>query len=152
MNFFKDWVNDLLIAIVTGGLIYLFKEVIHPFVLGILQRTPNLSGRWNGFDLGPNGQEIQNSVMEIKQLGTHISATVHRRSNTRERIFKYKGTISSGQVLLIWKESIGNGYNMGTMTLLLSGNLMELRGKTTYHHHDSGTIVSIDKLYRKLVS
>ncbi len=149
-NFFNNWVNDLLVAATASIFIYFFTKYIHPFVLGLLQRTPNLTGIWEGYDLNEAGNEIRNSRMEIKQIGTNIYATVHRKSENRERVFKYKGTISSGQVLLIWKESIGNGYNMGTMTLLLSSNLLSLKGKTTYHHHDIGCIVSTDKIYKKL--
>jgi hypothetical protein len=150
MDFLKNWVDDLLVAAATGAFIYVWKEFIHPYVLGILQRTPNLSGRWEGFNFDEKGNENQTSMMEIKQLGTNIYATVHRRARNRERIFKYQGTISSGQVLLIWKESKGNGYNMGTMTLLLSSDLLKLKGKTTYHHHDKGIIVSNDRIYKKL--
>ena len=90
MDFLQDWVEDLLVAAVTGIFIYILKEFIYPFVLGILQRTPNLSGRWDGFNLDENGNEIQTSSMEIKQLGTNIYATIHRKSNNRERILNTK--------------------------------------------------------------
>jgi len=38
---------------------------------------------------------------------------------------------------------------MGTMTLLLSGDLKSLKGKTTFNHHDLGKIISQDKIYKR---
>jgi len=153
MDIFKDWLNEIIIAVLTAISIFVFTKYLHPFILGVLQRTPSLTGTWDGYDIGEDGSEQLKSRMEVKQLGTNISASVSRRtSNGTERVFEYDGTISSGQVLLIWKEKRSNGYNMGTMTLLLSGDLMTLKGKSTFNHHDIGKIVSQDRIYRKLRS
>jgi hypothetical protein len=151
MDFIKDWLNEIIFATLTAIAIFVFNKYLHPFILGVLQKTPDLTGTWDGYDISDNGTEQQKSRMEIKQLGTNISASVSRKTNKGiERVFEYHGTISSGQVLLIWKEKKSNGYNMGTMTLLLSGDLMSLKGKTTFNHHDLGKIVSQAKLYKKV--
>ena len=150
MNFFNELLISIFVAIITAIAIYVFRKFIHPLILSRLQNTPNLAGNWLGYDIQPGGVELQDSRMTIRQIGTNISATVYRQSNNRERIFKYTGIISSGQVLLIWKETQGNGYNMGTMTLILSGDLQNLSGKTTYHAHDIAQIVSSDKIYRRI--
>src|SRR5690606_24244141 len=111
MEIIQEWTKEILIAVLTAVLIYIFKRFIHPFVLGVLQRTPDIEGIWNGFDILENGQEQQRSRMEIKQLGTNITVTVtvtRQTSDARERVFNYRGTISSGQVVLIWKEKKSN--------------------------------------------
>lgn len=152
MNILKDWLDGIVIAAVTALAIFIYQNYLHPFILGVLQRTPDLSGEWNSYDIDDNGTEIPKGKMNIKQIGNMVHATVHRRKEDSERVFRYKGTISAGQVMLIWKETKSNGYNMGTMTLLLSSNLCKLRGKSTFHHHDQGKIVSQEKLYKKISS
>jgi len=151
MEIIKELTTEILVAILIAVSIFIFNKFLRPFTLGVLQRTPDVTGAWTGFDINEHGQEQQLSRMEIRQLGTNITATIIRQTaNGGERIFKYHGTISSGQVLLIWKEEIGNGYNMGTLTLLLSGNLQQLKGKTTFNHHDEGKIISQERVYRKV--
>ena len=150
MEFIKACLTEVIVVILTTVFIFLFRKYIQPFVLGIIQSAPNISGVWNGFDFNKQGEECQNSKMTIKQIGSSINASVVRQSsNGREREFKYKGTISSGQIVLIWKEEESNGYNMGTLTLQLSGNLQELKGFTTYYHKDVGRVISKEKIYRK---
>ncbi|MBC7873991.1 MAG: hypothetical protein H7Y01_08345 [Ferruginibacter sp.] len=150
MNLIKEWLNGIIIAAVTALAIFIFKNYLHPFILGILQRTPNLSGVWDSFDI-ENGEEIPKGRMEIRQIGNLVYATVHRKKHGGgERVFKYRGTISSGQVVFIWKEIKSNGYNMGTMALVLSGDLLKLKGMTTFHHHDQGKIISQEKIYKRI--
>ena len=150
MEIIKACVTEVIVAILTTGFIFLFQKYIKPFVSGIIQSAPDISGIWNGFDIDKQGKECQKSKMTIKQIGSNINASVVRQSaNGREREFKYKGTISSGQVVLIWKEKESNGYNMGTLTLQLSGNLRELKGFTTFYHKDEGRVISEKKVYRK---
>jgi hypothetical protein len=149
MEIFTDWLNGIAVAVLTAVTLFIYQNYLHPLLLGIIQSAPNLRGTWLGYDLDKDGKEIRTSMMEIKQIGTKIYASVNRQSDKGDRTFKYKGTVSSGQVVLIWKESKSHGYNMGTMTLLLSGDLKSLKGKTTYNHHDLGKIISQDKIYKK---
>ena len=149
MEIFKDWFNGIVVAALTALSIFMYKNYIHPFILGIIQSAPDLRGSWLGYDLDKDGKEIRTSKMEIKQIGTKIYASVNRQNDKGDRTFKYKGIVSSGQVVLIWKESKSHGYNMGTMTLLLSGDLKSLKGKTTFNHHDLGRIISQDKIYKR---
>jgi hypothetical protein len=149
MEIINSWYNEIAVAVLTAVSLFIYKNYLYPFFLGIIQSAPNLRGNWMGYDIDKNGKEIRTSMMEIKQIGTKIHALVNRQSDKGDRTFKYKGTVSSGQVVLIWKESKSHGYNMGTMTLLLSGDLKSLKGKTTYNHHDLGKIISQDKIYKK---
>jgi hypothetical protein len=153
MGIIKGWLDEIIIVAATAVLVWLFKNYIHPFILGVLQRTPNLSGDWNSYDV-ENGVEIPKGRMEIRQIGNLINATVRRKrdDHQKERVFKYRGTISSGQVLLIWKETKSHGYNMGTMTLLLSSDLDKLQGMSIFYHKDKAKIICQDKVYRKINS
>lgn len=151
LEIIKGLTSEIIIVSLTAVSIFLFNNYFHPFILGVFLRTPDLSGVWNGYDIDEQGSDKQTSRMTIRQIGSRVNATVVLRSgNGTEREFNYKGTISSGQVLMIWKEKQSNGYNMGTMTLLLGGNLRVLTGKTTFNHHDLGRIVSKEKIYKKV--
>ena len=149
MEILSNWFNEIAVIILTAVSIFVYKNYLQPFILGIIQNAPILRGSWIGFDIDKDGNEARTSKMEIKQIGTKIFASINRQSKKGDRTFKYKGTVSAGQVVLIWKESGSHGYNMGTMTLLLSGDLQSLKGKTTFNHHDLGKIISQDKIYRK---
>ena len=149
----RGWFDEIVIAGVTAILVWLFRNYLHPYILGVLQRTPDLSGNWESFDI-ENGVEVLKGRMQIKQIGNLLQATTHRRRDQggKERIFRYKGTISSGQVLLIWKEVKSQGYNMGTMTLFLSSDLSKLTGMSIYYHKDHGKVICQDKVYKKIES
>jgi len=149
MEIINACITEVIVAILTAIFVFLFQKYIKPFALGIIQSAPNIAGVWDGADINELGEECLNSKMTIKQIGSRIDASIIRRSsNGREREFNYKGTISAGQVVLIWKEKESNGYNMGTLTLILSGNLQVLKGKTTYYHKDIGKVISKEKIYR----
>ena len=75
MNFLTDWVLNVLIAVLTAISIYLFTRYIHPFFLGVVQRTPDLSGHWKGFHVLETGNEEQVIRMHIRQIGTNVYAT-----------------------------------------------------------------------------
>ena len=151
MEIIKECITGAIVAVLTTIFIFLFQNYIHPFVLGIVQRAPNISGVWNGFNIDKQAEEFPYGKMIIKQVGSSINALLTRQtSNGLERKFNCKGTISSGQVLLIWKEEESNGYNMGTITLQLTSNLQELKGIRTYYHKDVGRVISKEMVYKKL--
>jgi hypothetical protein len=90
MGILLDWLKEIIIAVLTPIVIFTFKKYVHPSILGVLQRTPDLEGTWDGYDIAEDGSEQQKSRMEIKQLGFNISASVSRRtSNGTERLFEY---------------------------------------------------------------
>ena len=142
--------------IITGIIASIFFELLRVFGLPIFQgrryNVPDIAGNWRGYDIKQDGTKTESMLLEIKQLGTKIKAIIRRKAPTdsETRVFKYEGTFISGQVLLKWKEIKGEGYNMGALVLKLSGNLKELKGKTTYFHHDKGEIVSSDRVFEKI--
>lgn len=137
-------------SIIAWILIELFSKLIIPYFQGLFNETPNIAGRWNGIETDINGNEIHKSRLEVKQIGTRITAQVYRSSNNGERVFDYKGLFLSGQVVLNFVEPKGRGRNIGAMVLHLSGDLNNLIGKSTYYHHDIGNVISDDKLYRRI--
>jgi len=150
MEVLADLILSLITAILSGVGVLLWQRVIKPFILGVVQKSPSISGTWVGYVTdGPGTEEFQSRLV-ISQLGNRITAVAHRRTKNRERVFDYQGTISSGQVILTWKERKSNGFNVGAMALFLSSDLQQLRGVSTYHHHDSGRMIATERTYRRM--
>jgi hypothetical protein len=145
-----EYMVNILIAIFSPIITNMFSQYILPFCRGKLQKCPNVSGSWNSFNIDENNKKQMVGIMQIKQCGKKITASVSLNNPARERKFKYKGHISSGQILLIWKEEKGETYNEGTMALHLSSNLNVLSGFSTFYHHDSGKIVQQAKTYERI--
>jgi hypothetical protein len=148
-----EHIVNILVAIFSSIITYTFNQLILPCCQGKLQKCPNVSGNWNSFNIGEDEKEQMVGTMRIKQYGKKIIASVSLNNPYNPegtRTFKYKGHISSGQILLIWKEGKGESYNEGTMALHLSSNLNVLSGFSTFYHHDSGKMRQQAKIYKRV--
>ena len=99
-----EYIVNILIAIISPIITNTFTQYIVPLCRGRLQNCPDVSGKWNSFDIDEDEKEQMVGIMLIKQYGNRIIASVSLDNAERTRKFKYKGHISSGQILLIWKE------------------------------------------------
>jgi len=144
-------------ASLIGGLIlWLFTDYLIPLLKGNLINVPNISGKWEGYDIVDDA-EVQTSTFTIKQVGTKIRAKAIRRIvNEPDKVFTYKGKYQSGQLIFTWMQSGGENYIVGTMILYITGNLQELRGSASYVSQDDNNpenfnrVKILNKVYRKV--
>ena len=118
----------------------------NPFGADANAPVPNLSGTWAGYRPEQSNEQI--SVLEIRQYGSFVQATVRRQDEPRE--FAYEGRLTSGQLVLFFEDTQGVGYIVGTMVLHLSGDLRTLEGRTAYYNHDKREVMSSARVYRRV--
>ena len=130
----------LCLAIVGGIIIEIFRIYVLP-LFPPYQKVPRLNGtEW----------KYEHGTLKISQhgYGTKIKAEARRKNGNR--LFKYKGNIISGQLVLTWEEPEGMGYIMGAMVLRLTPDRQRLEGMTTYFDHDEGKVVSVEREYKRI--
>ena len=143
-------VYGVIAAAIYAVLRFTLVEHVAPRFRGWRRSVPNLNGtKWLGFSPESIQPDEPNSRLILEQVGDRVKASVERDVLTGKRNFRYAGAIASGQIVLSWEEPEGAGYIVGAMVLKLSGNLRELRGRTTFYHHDKGKVISEEKLYRR---
>jgi hypothetical protein len=137
------------ISSVVGAIILLITEkAIVPLFQSKMQKTLKVAGEWKNEEKKENGSTVI-STMKIQQFGTNIKAELTRVSESHTRKFRYKGKIYGGQIILTWYEEQAAGFNIGSMFLVPSSDIRELKGKTTFYHHDTNEIISQDRKYTK---
>ena len=151
----SKWLVGLLSSLGATFLVivgqWLLRDRLIPLWRARVLKAPNIDQtRWHGFS--PDGPEPEkpNSVLSIKQTGTRIRATADRTVKEGKRTFSYEGWMYSGQLVLTWEEPEGAGFIVGSMVLVLSSDLQELEGNSTYYHHRRKKVVSSRRLYRRL--
>ncbi len=153
----NEWTVGILTGVISSAILFfcsvILQKFILPLIIGILQKTPDISGTWEYFDTDTS-DSMPIGHAEIVQFGTSIKGKViqtkGRDGNSRNRVFKVSGNFQSAQVIMTFEDVKGTGYIVGAVVLKLSSNLKKLSGKTTYLHHDKGQVVVNDVYLKKL--
>jgi hypothetical protein len=103
-------------------------------------RSPGaLTGDWHIYIDGSEHKD-PNGVFQIVHAGTKITArlslTKSRSGVATHRNFVYEGRYLSGQIVLHFEQAGAEDHIIGSMTIRVLSNMQEMRGATTFWHHD----------------
>lgn len=109
-------------------------------------RSPGpLTGDWNIFIEGYDHSE-PNGVFSIIHAGSKVTASLSllkgRTGEFTERHFVYEGRYLSGQIVLHFEQRGAEDHIVGSTTIRVLSNMREMRGVTSYWHHEEATLVN----------
>ncbi len=138
-------------SIVAGFIIYMLRNWIVPLFNNKLRIADDISGDWVGYILNEDGSKEEKPRLRfhINQFGTKVSAKGEMEAKIGVRTFKYHGKFISGQVLFDWDEKKAQNSNIGSLVLRVSGDMHQLKGKSTYFHKDKNEVISEDVIFEK---
>lgn len=143
-----DVIANLFAASVIAVFGLTLTHVLVPLVRGLIKRTPKLDGTmWRRASTDP---DQLHSVLEIRQFGTKILATVNRDEGSRVRTFRYRGQLVGHQFVLTWEDAGSPDQMVGTLLLHLSANLQKLDGYTCYYRLSEGRVVANEVRYDRM--
>ena len=145
MGFVLDIATNLLATIIGVGIGWFGREYALPLIRGRLRDVPNLNrSTWHR---RVSDEDPVMTILEIRQSGTSIRASVTRSENGLTRRFVYKGYISGQQLVLNWADSAAKEQVIGAMVLHLSHDLRTLSGSSVYFRHSIGKVVAVERVY-----
>lgn len=147
-DLFNNIVANLIVGILGWVSHAVFNRWLWPFVRSRTHSTPKIGDTvWDGYSQEPASGAQPDGKMTVKQWGDVITATVERSTASGTREFHYRGKIRDHQIVLTWDEPLGGGSIFGSMVMSLSANRRRLEGLTVYKRLDSGTVVSVPRIY-----
>ena len=148
MELLRDLAINLLAGLLGVGIGWFGKEHVLPLVRGRLRNLPNLDRTtWHR---RVSDEDPIMTVLEIRQSGASIRATVTRSEQAHTRRFLYKGFMSGQQIVLNWADSAAQEQIIGAMVLYLTHDLRTLSGNTVYFRHSIGKVVSVERTYDRV--
>ena len=153
----NQWVVGILTGVISSAIIFLFSVLLNKFVIpriyGVVQRVPDISGRWEYYDSEAEDARPVGDA-EVKQRGTHvevrIARMVGRDGSPSPRTFISSGKFQAGQLVMIFEDVKALGYIIGAAVLKLSSRADGFAGKTLYIDHSTGKAVAYDVFLRKM--
>ena len=147
-----ELITDLAVNLIAGllGLAigWFGKEHVLPLIRGRLRELPNLDRTiWHR---RTSEEDPVMTILEIRQSGSSIRATVTRNEANLTRKFLYRGFMSGQQIVLTWADSAAKEQIIGTMVLHLAHNLKTLSGSSVYFRHAVGKVVSTERIYDRV--
>jgi hypothetical protein len=112
----------------------------------------DISGEWSSYD-SVEPTALPAGSARITQRGASVAMTLHRTrsrdGNVTDRRFRYHGTLSAGQLTLLFEDERARGFITGSIVLRLSSTLRLLTGKTVYFNHDLNAVSAYDFQLRR---
>ena len=146
----RPMIGDIAVGVVSAAASAAVYHVVWvwgiPMVQGYLRRVPKLDGtKWRKQKTSPDDQFI--TVLKVSQRGSRIVALGERTELNHSRIYRYRGEIRGGDIVLTWEDEDAPDYMFGAMVLHLSTDRQRLSGSSTYYNDRKGKVVSTDRTY-----
>jgi hypothetical protein len=149
LEFLREIGVNLVVTLVAFTTGWLGRDFVLPVLRGRLRDLPQLNRTtWHR---RISEEDSVMTILEIRQSGTAIKATVTRNEQGLTRKFIYRGHISGQQIVLNWADSAAREQVIGAMVLYLSQDLRTLSGSSVYFKHRLGKVISVERVYDRVL-
>ena len=145
----------IVLPIAGAFVVYVAKEIMVPWVSGVIQRAPRVAGQdWVLYRIvGPEGdarEEREEGPFRIRQIGARVWVTHEDITpQGKGRIFKYRGLVVGDQVVLTYEEKDAEGVVAGSMVFKLKTTRDEMSGRSLYWHNDRHELAGEEYVARR---
>ena len=133
----EQFILGVATSICAASIIAFFVKYVDPRARAYLQRTPAIGGKWR---LVRTDDEDDRGILTIKQRGVRVTAILTHPS--AERVFEYKGSFYSGQLVLTFEEKGKEGFAVGAMVFKFLADGQKMVGRSLYWHNDRAEFIS----------